>query len=91
MSPILPKLEEIKMTLAGEERSGNKVWNVVIGSRVLVSKCVCMAERGVERIGRKEDPSPALRIRVLISVILFSASVSKRDLEAVSGEERESV
>ncbi len=91
ISPILPRLEEIKMTFALKERSGNSVWNMVIGSRVLASKCVVRLARDVEMIGLKEDPSPAFRTNMLTSVILFAASVSSSGLAAVSGEERESV
>ncbi len=77
------------MTFAFEERSGYTVWNVVIGNRVLASKWVVRLSSEVDSMGLNENPSPAFRIRVLIFVILFAASVSKRVLESSSGDERE--
>lgn len=62
-----------------------------IGRRVLDSKCSTRDGREVERMGRKEEPRPALRMIVFICLILCSARVVKKSLAEVSGEERESV
>jgi hypothetical protein len=91
MPAILPKLEDIKITFAVGERSGNKVWKRWIGRRVLASKCSCISAIVVDRMGRKEDPVPAVRIRLSIFLILFSAITAKREAVAVAREESESV
>jgi len=91
MSLMLPSDEEMRITFEGVERSGNRVWKSEIGRRVLDSKCSSREGRGVWRVGRKKDPRPALRIKVLILVILFSAKVERRDAEAAEGLERDSV
>jgi hypothetical protein len=91
MSPMLPKLEDIKITFAAKERSGNSVWKRWIGSKVLVSKCSCSSASVVESVGWKEDPMPAFRTKLSIFVILFSERVAKRVLVTVSWEESESV
>jgi hypothetical protein len=62
-----------------------------MGRRVFDSKCSSREAIVVWRVGKKEDPRPALRIRVSILVILFSASVESRDSETAGGEVRESV
>jgi hypothetical protein len=91
MSAMLPKLEDIKITFAAGERSGNSVWKRWIGSKVLVSKCSCNSASVVESVGWKEDPMPAFRIKLSILVILFSERMAKRVSVTVSGEESESV
>jgi len=88
---ILPREEEMRITLECVERRGCSVWKTAIGRRVLDSKCSSRDGRLVLRTGRKEEPSPALRIRVLISVILCSARVESRVSEAVEELARESV
>lgn len=68
---MLPRLEPIKITLEeGVERRGDSVWKAWIGNRVLDSKCSCREARGVWRVGRKEDPRPALRIRTSMDLML---------------------
>jgi hypothetical protein len=91
ISLILPKLEEIKTIFEGVESKGNRVWKRWIGSRVLDSKCSTTDGRVVERVGRKKEPRPALRMIVFICVILCSARAAKKSLAEVSGEVRESV
>jgi hypothetical protein len=59
--------------------------------RVLDSKCSIREERGVERIGRNEEPRPAFRIRMSILGIRFSARVDRRAVAEDSGDDRDSV
>ena len=91
MCAILPKLELIKITLEGVESKGWRVWNAWMGNKVLDSKCETSESSGVLREGWNEEPSPALRIRVLISVMLWEARVESRDFAAEAVEERVSV
>ncbi len=51
MSAILPRLEEIRITFDGLERSGCMAWKRWIGMRVLDSKCEIRDGREVERMG----------------------------------------
>lgn len=67
MSEILPRLEEMRMTFEeGVERRGYRVWKAWIGRRVLDSMCASTLGSGVWRVGRKEEPRPALRTRTSI-------------------------
>ena len=59
--------------------------------RVLDSKCSIREGRGVERMGRNEEPRPAFRIRMSILGIRFSARADRRAVAEVSGDERDSV
>lgn len=81
---MLPRLEEIRTTFEGVERRGNTAWKVAIGKRVLVSKWEVTEERGVESVGTKEEPRPALRIKVLIVVMLWVTRVAGRESEEES-------
>ena len=59
--------------------------------RVLDSKCSIRDGRGVERMGRNEEPRPAFRIRMSILGIRFSARVDRRAVAEDSGDDRDSV
>ena len=59
--------------------------------RVLDSKCESREGRGVERMGRNEEPRPAFRIRMSILGIWFSVRVDRRSLAEDSGDDRDSV
>lgn len=91
MSAILPRLEEIRITFDGLQRRGWRIWKVWIGMRVLDSKCESRDGRGVEMMGRNEEPRPAFKIRMSILGIWFEARVDKRAVAEASGDERESV
>ena len=92
MSEILPRLEEMRMTLEeGVERRGYRVWKAWIGRRVLDSKCASTLGSGVWRVGRKVEPRPALRTRTSIWVMECDARVVGRVLALSLGMERDSV
>jgi hypothetical protein len=82
----------MRMTLEdGMERRGYRVWKAWIGKRVLDSKCVSTLGSGVWRVGRKEEPRPALRTKTSIWVMEYAARVARRVLALSLWMERDSV